>query len=393
VGHSLSHNACESEDEALAASQLSLPGYGKDACSGTSTTKAAFEIPLLHADGILLELNTDSEEEQSVHIDLKHLVVMKQTLLTFFKSEDKSSEWIQDPSSSLVSIKQRQEEGSVSRVNEIKFSSYADGAEDVTILAEPAQLHCLLDLVDFVSMHPTTLPLLSTEVMDGNKQYLDLNEGEIYRRKIGARNVKRAARMLVSGAFALLFAGLLANRKAVLAQQYVQKMEGFGTTFTSLFVEQYRSSVASKGLEISDQSQVPASSVKENRATVEVLSSILRTATEKGGRVSTNIEGLESHRGTLLYQVVMSRSGHLLGVNPANKDAVSRWKDLILVQELYQETKGYDVGQGGIKQGLGKGQRQKELEEEDTFVFELAIHSGGKVDIKPWDMSKGIIGT
>ena len=66
--------------------------------------------------------------------------------------------------------------------------------------------------------------------------------------------------------------------------------------------------------------------------------------------------------------MICNSGGQLLGVSPANTEAIARWKDLVLVREL--KAKNVSPGAEG---------------KEDMFVFVVTIHEDGLVDVEPWN--------
>ena len=346
-------------------------GDGEDDFSGNAMTSAAFQITLQDADRIVLELDTSATETQSIEIAPDQLKGMKEVLLRFFKSrgEKKNASWITfEQNGTWMKIRQKDPS---SGLTELKFSSRNESGSEGgrSILAQPSDLHSLLDMCDFVSMHRNTLPRhLSMRQEEGTT--FDMNEKAIFNRKAGLRKAKGVAKLVAWGAFAVFSAWIVVNRKSPQVQNYAQSFRGVGVTFNTLFVQNYRSQVQKKNLETSKEPEIPASSMKKNKYTTDILCSLLLSIFD-----TLDTQKVQS-KEKLCYQVVMSRSGNLLGVSPANTEAIASWKDLVLVRELYQEHKSVC--------GRALKMKQQQVEEENTFVLLLTIH-GSKVEAKPWD--------
>ncbi|QDZ23097.1 hypothetical protein A3770_09p56150 [Chloropicon primus] len=356
VAASLAHDLNFEEAEA----ELSLGDAGEDddAFSGNAMTGMAFGITLEDAERVVLDLDTGSSEDQSVEIGTDHLRVMKTVLLAFFKSRTKAQNWITcEPP--LVRIRQAD---TSSGLAEVVFTS-RDGTGEQQVLAKPSDLQCLLDMLDFVGMHEQTLPCLSMQAS------CDLNEQEIYESGARLRSLKAAAKASVSILTALLLGWVALNRTSERVQSNIRKLEVASGTFTTVFVDKYRSRVEKKGLELSKGSEVLGSSLRKNKSTARTLAALLKTSAEGGSKF---IKG----RGTaaLKYQVVMTRSGNLAGLSPVNVEAIAKWKD---VSELLL-FKPSAADAGALKVG-------------DAFVFLLTIHEDGKVSTEPWDMGKNMI--
>jgi len=375
VARSLAHNCTSTSD-----------------CSGNAMTAAAFEIPIsdreettlaleiaaASADEIAAALRPSSsssaessdarnrlQSTQAVAISIPHLRGIQAAVLAFLKSGAREKAMERSDEEGRVTVKSLAAEPGLAEVSfaPISISSGGNGEELTSLVVTSADLRALLDMVDFISMHERTLCALSFASLSGMAAFT-LGERELYEGRAKARQVKRYAKIFGWAAFSAALAWALVNRGSPRVQRQLQRLEGARETFTSAFVEKYKSSLREKGLQLPETEDVSATAIRKNKYTVGILKAILKTAAESDAGAMKR-KGI---KGEMKYQVICNSGGQLLGVSPANTEAIARWKDLVLVREL--KAKNVSPGEEG---------------KEDMFVFVVTIHEDGLVDVEPWN--------
>ena len=326
----------------------------EDPFCGNAMTRAAFEIGLEGADRAVLVLDTGAEEDESVEIGPDHLGALRAAVLRYLKAGAGARGWIFDDSS-LVGVRRAQGEGV-----EISFGPLGGGATIVASLAQSSDLRCLLDLLDFVGSHERTLS--SFTAAGSLAEYEDLNETAVYGGAVRARKVGGIAKIAASAIVGLALVWAAANRNSSMVKGLLHRAAEARRTFSSAYAEKYQRAKEERRLDLVEQTEVPASSLRRNRAAAAAMASSLKARAESSGCAGVDCGGKE-----LRYQAVLARSGVLKGFSPANVEAIRRWQDV------------------SGKIGFEVEKVKETLRAEEAFVFLVKISEEGGVSVEAWE--------
>lgn len=387
VGSSASARAREEIGGSLALD--SFPGAPPcdriDPFCGTAMTTAAFDICLEDATRVVLEVDTSSPDQRAVEIAPGHLGLLKTALLEFFKTGAAPAAGTEisvgETDSLSVTLGPTGPSLETDEI-EIRFAPGSAEVEAQTLVASPSDLRCLVDLLDFVALHPKTLPHMRVSAPLGGSTIsgpsFDLNEGEIYEGTVRWRLFRSAAKVAASVVIALGLAWAGLNRKSPQVQGIHHSSQAFARTWA----ERYEGEVQRRQLTGLRETEVPGSSLKENRAATRALAEVLKTSAEKMAPSLTTDGQARARRASaggakLRYQVVMARSGEVIGLSPANVPGIRRWRDVSAALGFKPTRSTAKASARSSSSGGGAG---------DRFVFLLTLgEGGGAVAVEPWD--------
>lgn len=302
-----------------------------------------------NGDDICIEVANDGLEEQSIECTERHIEALKPLLLAHVRSKSKE-QWLPDQGSML---RIRQVDGSDGTV-EINFVDI----DDQILELKPDDLYALLDACDFCTQHPHTLPNLSTV------SPVDMQEQNIYLAKKRARKLRSLLKVIAS----VLLAGstmlVALKRNDPAFRQRITHLSSAGKIFQSRYIERYSNLIEKRGLRPRQSIEEPGNFNEDNQATICVLTDVVK-AVFSNYNVPSKRNSIPSNR-ELKYQVVITRSGKVVGISPMNTEAVSRWKHL------------------SESESLQAFKADEEIIPQDTFVFILSINPDGSKEVMQW---------